>query len=412
MARVGRLSLMVAATACSSIGAACGGRSPLELSFDEDAASADVSVPTLEQDGAMDSAETADICVPTLGQDGAIDGAETADVSAPTETPPSCQAGGPGLTNCGADSESCCTSLEVTGGTYYRTYDTDDRRGRPRPLPDGGPLDEADPAAVSGFRLDKYLVTVGRFRQYVNYVTRIAGATPPNGGGIHTHLNGGLGLVNSGSPGAYETGWDAADWNMYIATGPSAVSTWDANLTSSLCTPYDTWTVTAGSQENLPINCVNWWEAYAFCIWDGGFLPSEAEWAYAAAGGSLQREYPWGSEDPGMSSQYAICECSYPSGSVNCTGVANIAPVGTATDGAGLWGQLDMAGEFAEWNLDWFAPYANPCTDCAYLASSSSRMVRGGDFDDVATELVSPSRFYGKPEGRDSDIGFRCARKP
>ena len=32
---------------------------------------------------------------------------------------------------------------------------------------DGGPTGEADPASVSGFRLDKYLVTVGRFRQYV-----------------------------------------------------------------------------------------------------------------------------------------------------------------------------------------------------------------------------------------------------
>jgi formylglycine-generating enzyme required for sulfatase activity len=37
-------------------------------------------------------------------------------------------------------------------------------------------------------------------------------------------------------------------------------------------------TSSAGSKENLPINCVNWWESYAFCIWDGGFLPSEAEW--------------------------------------------------------------------------------------------------------------------------------------
>ena len=90
-----------------------------------------------------------------------------------------------------------------------------------------------------------------------------------------------------------------------------------ANLAS--CSPYSTWTNTASTQENLPINCVNWWESYAFCIWDGGFLPSESEWEYAAAGGSQQREYPWGSAAPGTGNQYAICQygidnCYYPSG--------------------------------------------------------------------------------------------------
>jgi formylglycine-generating enzyme len=70
------------------------------------------------------------------------------------------------MTNCGpggSGTESCCTSLEVTndsvdgGISYYRTYANDG----------GGPTGEADPATVSGFRLDKYLVTVGRFRQFV-----------------------------------------------------------------------------------------------------------------------------------------------------------------------------------------------------------------------------------------------------
>lgn len=57
--------------------------------------------------------------------------------------------------------------------------------------------------------------------------------------------------------------------------------------------PYvDYWDAFSPTQ-NYPINCVNWYEAYAFCIWDGGFLPTVAEWNYAAVGGSEYRFFPW-----------------------------------------------------------------------------------------------------------------------
>jgi hypothetical protein len=86
--------------------------------------------------------------------------------------------------------------------------------------PDGGPTAEADPANVSGFRLDKYLVTVGRFRQFVSAWDNGAGYMPLAGSGRHVFVNGGRGLENSGEPGTYETGWAATDWNKRVATAP------------------------------------------------------------------------------------------------------------------------------------------------------------------------------------------------
>jgi hypothetical protein len=94
--------------------------------------------------------------------------------------PPSCQASGAGLTNCGGSSESCCASLQVPGGTYYRTY-----------TPSGGsPTNEADPASVNAFRLDKYLVTVGRFRQFVTAWNGGAGWVERDGGRLRAGLGG------------------------------------------------------------------------------------------------------------------------------------------------------------------------------------------------------------------------------
>jgi sulfatase modifying factor 1 len=267
---------------------------------------------------------------------------------------------------------------------------------------------------VSSLRLDKYLVTVGRFRRFVSAWNGGAGYVPPAGSGKHTHLNGGSGL--SATAGGYEPGWVATD-NIYIA--PT-----DTNLA---CFADGTWTTTANTQENLPINCVTWWEAYAFCIWDGGFLPSEAEWEYAAAGGSEQREYPWGRTDPGTNNQYAIYDCHYPNDSPGCRSMANIAPVGTATLGAGRWGQLDLAGEIWEWTLDVFGPYVYRCTDCVnvtipawyltagvtYSTSGAPYGIRGASYSDSAFRLLPSCRDCdGPPAYRNSVVGFRCARTP
>jgi formylglycine-generating enzyme required for sulfatase activity len=222
-------------------------------------------------------------------------------------------------------------------------------------------------------------------------------------------LNGGQGLANAGSAGTYEPGWVASDNGNIALTDAKLECDHAPNLAN-----YDTWTPSPGNQENLPINCVNWYQAYAFCIWDGGFLPSDAEWEYAATGGSQQREYPWGTAAPGTANQYAIYGCNYPNGSASCPGVTSIAPVGTATLGAGLWGQLDLAGNMWEWALDWLdstTTYVNPCSDCAYLTASTGRVFRGGSF---GFPVLSPpaARNNYAPDASSSYTGIRCARAP
>jgi formylglycine-generating enzyme required for sulfatase activity len=302
---------------------------------------------------------------------------------------------GPGMSDCANGAESCCTSLAVAGGTFFRSYTNS---------ADGGLMFSANPATVGAFRLDKYEVTVGRYRQFVKAWDEGKGYVPPPGSGKHTHLNAGKGLADTADAGTFEPGWIAAD-DVQIA--PT-----EAHLSCDATATYPTWTPTPGAHESLPINCVSWYEAAAFCIWDGGFLPSSWEFEYAYAGGSAQRYYPWGVTAPGTNNDHAIYGCLFPSGQPPCVGVSNFAPVGTAQLGAGLWGQLDLAGSVLEWSLDEApAPYALPCTDCGAFAGSTSRSIGGGSAID-AQVFLKALLISTSPDLRRNSIGFRCARTP
>jgi formylglycine-generating enzyme required for sulfatase activity len=279
--------------------------------------------------------------------------------------------------------------------------------------------------------LDKYEVTVGRFREYVKYLEN-GGAPPAAGSGKHTHLNGGQGLADSGDPGSFESGWDEA-WNSRIPNGPGATAEWKALLSemnsgAGGCDIYGSWTDEPGDNEQKALTCTNWFESYAFCIWDGGFLPSEAEWKYAAAGGDEQRRYPWGSMDPGSDNAYAIYDCCYPDGECiaeagfdTCTGPVNVAPVGFATLGVGRYGQIDLIGNVWEWLLDRYSDdYVNPCEDCAYLTGNTqNRVMPGAGFHTNAglgaTLMYSYNRTsisYADTFRGDYAVGLRCARSP
>lgn len=289
---------------------------------------------------------------------------------------------------CGPNgTDSCCNSPMVSGGvTFYRSYDT---------ASDAMYSDMTNPAKVGNFRLDKYEVTVGRFRQFVNAGGGTQQTPPAAGAGAHPAIAG--------------SGWDAS-WNASLTANTVALAAGvKCNAT------FQTWTDTVGANERRPMNCVTWYEAQAFCTWDGGFLPTETEWSYAASGGNQQRAYPW--SNPPASLTVAAANASY-NDMTNCNGdgqagcaLTDILFVGTKAGGDGRFGQADLGGNVWEWNLDWFtSTLPNPCDDCANLTPGTLREVRGGGYSDFVQYMRGGYHFGRAPTDRTPIIGFRCAR--
>jgi formylglycine-generating enzyme required for sulfatase activity len=298
---------------------------------------------------------------------------------------PSCAAQAPGADHaCGFGGvEDCCGSFAIPAQSFMRDGN-------------GG-----YPATISSFRLDAYLVTVGRFRSFVDAVA--AGWRPADGAGKHTHVNGGMGLVNSGADGGFEDGWQSA-WNAFL---PTTFGDWDTQLMHAA--GMTTWTSTPGAYENYPIGVLQWYQAYAFCIWDGGFLPSEAEWNDAAQGGDANNPYPWGTAP--LDASLSVYNDVY-------TGPVNRLPVGSLPAGNARWGQSDLSGEAWEWTLDgWAAPYATAgCDDCADLAPPrDERSIRGGcsSCSGNGGKMGGQSHGTSNPEEAENENnGVRCARAP
>jgi formylglycine-generating enzyme required for sulfatase activity len=352
--------------------------------------------PGLDSDGGAPgtSPETAPGAAPGSSPEGAPG---TPDGASPTPiTPPSCDSlpktcgpdrgrnggGRRGGDRNGDGTSDCCESPQVPGGSFLRNYDGRDFTSKELT------------ATVHPFRLDRFEVTVGRFRNFVGAFT----------GGWRPAVGAGKNPSND-----QDTGW-TSDWSAQLPKDGSAL------LTSLECNAdFQTYTRTASGNERRPINCVSWQLAYAFCVWDGGRLPTDAEWNFAAAGGDEQRYYPWNADINDSRASYYVDDTSkcMGDGEVGCTR-DDLTPVGTHDDGTSKWGQSDMSGNVTEWVRDGDASKGGGCVDCIDpVGADDMRRARGGSYQSSASGTVLVAKYLTrKSTSTWEQLGFRCARTP
>jgi formylglycine-generating enzyme required for sulfatase activity len=191
---------------------------------------------------------------------------------------------------------------------------------------------------------------------------------------------------------------------------------------------YCTYTTRAGSNEELPANCVTRDLARRYCEKQGGQLPTDAQFEFVA-GARRDATYPWGEAiascaDAVFGRNY---ETKAPPESRECVSSG----IGAAKPGSGRLDRLrlpdgnevlDLAGNVAEWTADFYQLDDEPCRTgnpvidplCRERTAVSDKLVsvRGNSWAEpggsALRAAVSETAAIGTPQN--PRVGFRCVR--
>lgn len=189
-----------------------------------------------------------------------------------------------------------------------------------------------------------------------------------------------------------------------IGKYPTTIREWNECVAAKACG------FVATGKDDAPVTNVSWSDAKQFVAWLAGAtrkayrLPSEAEWEYAARGGT-QTKYWWGDQfEPG------IANCK------NCTDiVATEQPIKVGSFKPNPFGLYEMGGGVDQWVEDcWHKNYQGAPADASpwIEAECPSHVIRSGSWKNDARYVRPSSRDSYDTNVRYPTHGFRVALSP
>lgn len=297
------------------------------------------------------------------------------------------------LERCGQREQRRCRSLEarvpIAGGSFQMGTDN----------PDGFPADGEGPVrtvAVSPFRCDAFCVTGYRFARFVavtGYVTE-------------AELFGWSYVFHAHVPAAV-----AAEYEVRDVPG---ASWWRGVPGACWAQPEGPGTTVAGRLDE-PVAHLSWNDAVALARFEGGRLPTEAEWELAARGGLQQAVYPWGDQlTPAGEHRCNVWQGAFPERDAARDGYAGRAPVDAyPANGFGLY---NTAGNVWEWCADWFSADHGPDRrDPRGPARGRGKVMKGGSFlchHSYCNRYRVGARTANTPDSSTANCGVRLVFPP